>query len=209
MTRVLAILGAGGHAKVVADTALEIGWDPILFFDDRIPRGTSLGRWSVGGDKATLIRNAKDYAGIVVAIGDNGVRRTMCSLISVSGGLLVSLVHPRAYVSKDARIGAGTVVFAGAVVQSGAVIGDGVIVNTGATVDHDCFVNSFAHLCPGVNLAGSVSVGEGAWVGIGSCVRQQVSIGADAIIGAGAAVVSDVSASTVVVGVPARLFVRR
>ncbi len=65
-------------------------------------------------------------------------------------------------------------VFAGALVQPDAVIGDHVIVNTGATIDHDRIVDDCAHLAPGVHLAGSVQVGEGAFLGIGS-VRVQAS----------------------------------
>ena len=32
LMRMLAILGASGHGKVVADTALHAGWDEVLFF---------------------------------------------------------------------------------------------------------------------------------------------------------------------------------
>ena len=31
--KTLAILGASGHGKVVADTALSSGWDDVVFFD--------------------------------------------------------------------------------------------------------------------------------------------------------------------------------
>lgn len=34
MGRVLAILGAGGHGRVVADCAEAAGWDRFVFFDD-------------------------------------------------------------------------------------------------------------------------------------------------------------------------------
>lgn len=35
--RKLAILGAGGHGKVVADTAECCGWEEVFFFDDAWP----------------------------------------------------------------------------------------------------------------------------------------------------------------------------
>jgi hypothetical protein len=33
----LAILGASGHGKVVADAAGLVGWDEVVFFDDAWP----------------------------------------------------------------------------------------------------------------------------------------------------------------------------
>jgi acetyltransferase-like isoleucine patch superfamily enzyme len=47
-------------------------------------------------------------------------------------------------------------------------------------------------------------VGECAWLGIGSSVRQTLTIGADSVVGGGAAVVAAVADGTTVVGVPAR-----
>jgi len=47
-------------------------------------------------------------------------------------------------------------------------------------------------------------VGEGAFVGIGSCAVPGVRIGAWSVIGAGAAVTQDVAEKTTVGGVPAK-----
>ncbi|NLB74776.1 MAG: acetyltransferase, partial [Firmicutes bacterium] len=49
----------------------------------------------------------------------------------------------------------------GAIVNAGTVVGQHAILNTGCTIDHDCKIGSYAHISPGVNLAGGVTVGEG------------------------------------------------
>jgi hypothetical protein len=41
----LAILGASGHGKVVADTALSAGWAEVVFFDDGWPGLQANGHW--------------------------------------------------------------------------------------------------------------------------------------------------------------------
>jgi sugar O-acyltransferase (sialic acid O-acetyltransferase NeuD family) len=198
----LAILGASGHGKVVADAAIEAGWRSISFFDD-VSAESSFGRWPILGDTESLCSSVKAFSGVIIGIGNNRVRLRKQETLLEAGAWFPSLVHPRAYVSRDARIGAGSVVFAGAIVQPGVILGSGVIVNTAATIDHDCMVANGAHICPGAHLAGGVSVGECAWVGIGAAVRQCVSIGSDAMAGAGAVVVSDIAAGVTVVGVPA------
>jgi acetyltransferase-like isoleucine patch superfamily enzyme len=60
------------------------------------------------------------------------------------------------------------------------------------------------HLCPGVTLAGNVTVRDRAWVGIGSCVIQGVTVGEDSIVGAGSAVTRDGRPSATVGGCPAK-----
>ena len=49
----LAILGAGGHGKVVAEAAELIGWCDIVFFDDAVGK-CRLTEWEVIGDTAAL-----------------------------------------------------------------------------------------------------------------------------------------------------------
>lgn len=200
----LLIIGAGGHGRVVADTAWESGlWDNIAFLDDNICGDILI--WPVLGrvDQAQLFLN--DYGSLAVAIGDNRKRVEMLYYFAKIGFALPPVIHPRAYVSSQAVIGLGTVVFAGSVINAGAVVGAGCIVNTGATVDHDCVLEEGVHLSPGVNLAGEVKVGRCSWVGIGSSVIQQVSIGKNVMIGAGAAVIEDVEDGATVVGVPGRV----
>ena len=204
MTARLAILGASGHGKVVADTALESGWGSLVFFDDGILDQDRIGEWPLVGGTAALLAALDDYAGVIVAIGNNRARLARTRDLIAAGACMVSLVHPRAYVARDVQLGAGTVVFAGAVVQPSVVIGSGVIVNTGATVDHDCVLADGVHVCPGAHLAGGVSVGECAWLGIGCVVKQYTAIGVDAVVGGAAAVMTPVPDGTTVVGVPAR-----
>lgn len=201
--KTLAILGAGGHGRVVADCAEAAGWDEILFFDDKRPTAVP-DSWRYAGTGSDLVGRLQGLSGVVVAIGANSVRLDWHRRLAAHAAPLVSLVHPRAWLSHRAEVGPGTVVFAGAVVNVGARLGEAVIVNTGATVDHDCRLADGVHISPGAHLAGGVTVGEGSWIGIGAVVREMVDIGERARIGAGAAVVATVGSDVTVVGVPAR-----
>lgn len=200
----LAILGASGHGKVVADTAECCCWQFVEFFDDAWPGLTENGVWPVVGDTAALMDRLTDFDGVLVAIGNNRIRHAKLLELQAAGARLVTLVHPAATVSRYAAIGEGTVVFAGAVVNAGVRINPGAILNTCCSIDHDCLLGDAVHISPGARLAGGVQVGDLSWIGIGASVRQLVCIGQRVMVGAGSAVVGDIPDDVTVAGVPAK-----
>lgn len=202
----LAILGGGGHGRVVADVAEASGrWDDIVFYDDAWPQRQENGPWKVNGAIQSFFELRPGTCDVVVAIGDNALRAQIAMQLCDAGFPLVSVIHPTASISRHALIGPGTVVFAGAVVNIGAVVGTACIINTRAIVEHDCVLGAAVHVSPGANLAGVVTIGDTSWVGIGACVRQQITIGRNVMIGAGAVVVKSLPDGVTVVGNPARL----
>ncbi|MFQ3215229.1 MAG: sugar O-acyltransferase (sialic acid O-acetyltransferase NeuD family) [Marivirga sp.] len=200
----LAILGASGHGKVVADAAQLSGWNEVVFFDDAWPDLHINSHWPVVGNTLTLLSQVRDVDGVIVAIGNNSIRLEKLTMLSDFGLSLVTIIHPQAVVSPYSKIGVGSIVCAGAVVSADACIGMGVILNTGCSVDHDCLLADAVHISPGARLAGGVGVERCAWIGIGSVVRQQLTVGESAIVGAGAVVVKNVLKNTVVKGIPAQ-----
>lgn len=204
MSRRLALLGASGHGKVVADLAELAGWDPVVFFDDAWPSVQRNAHWPVAGDSGALRAALAEFDGVVVAIGHCPTRWRCQQALAQAGARLATLVHPSAVVSRHAQLGEGTVVMAGAVVQAGASIGPAGIINTGATVDHDVQLGPAVHVAPGAHLSGQVSVGAQSWIGVGAAVRQGIRIGELAMVGAGAVVVAEVADGATVVGNPAR-----
>lgn len=200
----LAIIGARGHGKVVADVAIQSGWKEIFFFDDAWPSLKFNGIWPIHGDSRSLFAFFDDFDGIVIAIGNNSIRLEKSYEIENVTNKLVALKHPTAYIANNVSIGNGSVIFAGAIIQPETSIGVSCIVNTAATIDHDCLLKDGVHVAPGSHIAGGVSIGKCSWIGLGSTVNQNLSIGAGVIVGAGAAVINDISDNKIVVGVPAR-----
>ncbi|MCG8532752.1 MAG: acetyltransferase, partial [Desulfovibrionales bacterium] len=95
----LAILGASGHGKVVAEAAECEGWENVFFYDDRWPELLTSGRWSVIGDTAKLLLDYSCFDGVVVAIGHNPTRLEKLTLLAAQGIPLPTIVHPNAVVS--------------------------------------------------------------------------------------------------------------
>lgn len=201
----LAIFGASGHGKVIADAATLCGWRKIFFFDDDETKNEQKLQWPFLGSFIKLLENVENFDGVVVGIGDNQIRQDKYLSIKQKGGKIVSIIHPKAIISKYASIGNGSVVFANSVVNAGAQIGDFVILNTASTIDHDCNIGVASHISPGANLAGGVIVGNKTWVGIGACIKQNIKIGENVVIGAGAVVVKDLPDNVLAIGNPAKI----
>lgn len=185
------IYGASGHGKVIEDVVEAMGQSVSCFIDDNEALCHVHGKPVVPG------LNASFDEPLIIAIGDNTIRKRIASSICADYG---TVVHPSAIISPRAMVGEGSVVMAGAVVQTDAVIGRHCIVNTGAVVDHECRIADFVHLSPHATLCGNVTVGEGAWVGAGATVIQGVSIGRWAVVGAGSVITEDVPDYALVFG---------
>ncbi len=208
MQRVI-IIGAGGHAQVVADILLRAAEHggravPIGYLDDNpAQHGLKLLGLLVFGAVSQCASLPHDA--VIVAVGRNDLRRHLYKQLVANGEQLITAVHPSAIIAPDSTVGPGTVICAGAIINPGASIGENVILNTAASVDHHNAIGAHVHLAPGVRLGGNVRIGEGCLVGIGAIVMPQRSVGAWSVVGAGSLVHRDLPASVTVVGVPARI----
>lgn len=206
------ILGAGGHAQVVADILMRVqeagaNCKPSGFLDDDLALvGTTIMGLPVLGTIVQLDEFGHDA--VIVAVGDNRTRARIFESVQAREEQIVNAVHPAAVIAPDVRLGEGVMICAGVVVNTGTVIGNNVILNSGCTVDHHNHIGAHAHVAPGVHLGGNVSIGEGALIGIGSVVVPGRSVGEWATVGAGSVVNKDIPPHVVAVGVPVRTIKR-
>ena len=193
----IVIIGAGGHAKVIADIIQKSGETLVGFLDDNA-NGTVLGHQILG----TLndIKKYKDCM-FIIGIGDVFIRKTIAENYQLNW---YTAIHASACIGGEVEIGEGSVVMARAVINSSSTIGKHCIINTSSIVEHDNNIGDYAHLAPGSTLCGTVRVGSMAHIGAGATVKNNITICSHSIIGAGAVVVKDITEPGIYVGVPAK-----
>lgn len=211
MTRPVIVIGAGGHAAVVADALLGAG-ATVLGFTDPVSarRSTVLCGLPVLGDDSVLDGYAHGAVWLANGVGGLGgealpQRRRLQQALEQAGWEFCPVIHSTAVVSPFARLGEAVQVLAGAVVQAGASIGRGCIINTGAIVEHDCVIGAWSQLAPRALVCGATAVGADSHVGAGAVVRQGLVLGEGTRVGAGAVVVNNFSGRGLLIGLPARL----
>ncbi len=148
--RTLLIIGAGGHGRVVAETAQACGYE-VSFLDDKAGDG-------VVGSISDLEEFVDKYDGFFVGIGNNKMRHDLYDRLQILGVEIVTLVHPTSYVSPTAKISEGVIVEPMSIVNTNSVIGIGAIVGVGAVVDHDVNVGAYAHINAGAICKGGAII---------------------------------------------------
>lgn len=196
----IAIIGAGGHAKVVASTLLAQGHKVIGFYDDNSQKwGESMLGIPIIGPVSDLTSAQCD--GAIIGVGDNRIRKRLAEQMDLEW---VTVIHPFAWVHPDVLVGVGTIICAGSIVQPGAKIGAHVILNTKASVDHDCVVGDYVHISV-AHLAGAATADEGAFLALGCTVLPGLNIGAWAHLGAGSVATKNIPPGSIAAGSPARV----
>lgn len=200
------IIGAGGHAKVIADILQQNMEYEIIGLVD--PQETN-GFWDipvVGNDgDLSRLRNAMCVNHAFVALGNGKLREKVTQKVMAAGYKLINAISKDAIISPHAKIGNGTAIMPGAVINADAVIGDGCIVNTNASVDHECRIGDYSHIAPGCALSGKTVIGRQCMLGTGCRVIDKINIGDNAVIGAGTVLIDSVAENCTVVGVPGKV----
>lgn len=120
------------------------------------------------------------------------------------GYRLATLAHPAAWISPDASLGDGCIVFPRALVEPYATIGAGGVLWSGSVVAHDSRLGDFCFLAPNATIAGNVTLGERCFVGANATLRDGISLGPDCVVGAGAVLKYDAAPGTVFPAAPTR-----
>lgn len=212
--RPLLLVGAGGLAREVLATvraraaaaADAAAWEVVGLLDDnpdthgRIVDGVPV----IGPIDAVADRPEAFVTLCTASTRNQASRKLISDRLALPAERYATIVHPVASIAAGTDVGAGTVAMAGVVVTAPQRIGAHVVLMPQVTLTHDDEVDDFATFAARVALAGSVSVGQGAYLGSGALVREGLKVGAWSLVGMGSVVLRDVPESEVWAGNPAR-----
>lgn len=205
----IVLIGAGPHAKVVADILIDNHEYEIAGLVDSVNSNGFWGISIIGDDSRLPDIYRSGITKAIIGIGNNMIRRRLFNQAKEIGFEMVNAVSRYAVVSCHISLGTGVAVMPGAIVNADTIIGNGCIINTNCSIDHDNVIGEFSHIAPGSALAGNVRVGAGCFCGVGCRIIDKIEIGHDVIVGAGAVVIKSVESNSTVVGIPASCIKRR
>ena len=203
----LLIVGAGSVGKFIAYNINQFTqtFEIIGFLDDDTSKhDTVIAGLPVLGPVEKLQEFSGKGIAIVWGIAFPGVKKKLFDQYQDLLFAFPNFIAKDAWVSEGVIFGNGCIVYPGTTINYETKIDDFVVINMNCSLGHNCTIKSFSSLAPGVNLGGNTSVGSCVELGIGAATVQGTLIGDNATVGGQAMVVSNVSESDVVVGIPAK-----
>lgn len=163
----LLILGSRDFALTVAALVRDCGHEPAGLVDD-----FNTGDGIIGTTDSIRRSHPPDQFGIAIAIGYKHLpaRWQAWQRLRQAGYAAPTLVHPRAYVAADARIGAGSMVMAGALVDVRAQLDEIVVAWPGACINHDAVIGDNSFLSPHVTVCGHARIGHSCFIGAAAAI---------------------------------------
>lgn len=109
------------------------------------------------------------------------------------------------FVSKNMKIGLGSILQANTFVSDNTKIGRCVKINVGSQIHHDSVVGDFSVLGPKVVILGNSIVKKKCFIGSGAIIRNKISLAQGTFIGMGSVVTKNTEKNKIYYGNPAKL----
>ena len=142
MQKKVIIIGASGHARVIADIIKESKDKLVGFLDDNQDiQGNKIyeDKIVLGTTSKKDIEKYKDFY-FIIGIGSNNVRKIISN--KYPNLKWYTAIHPKAVIGSEVSIGEGTAIMAGTVINTGTKVGKHCIINTCSSLDHDNLIGN-------------------------------------------------------------------
>lgn len=206
----LCIYGSSGAGREVFEIANRINlkggiWKEILFIDDFREDSNLLGSRIIRFKD--LSRNDVELE-VVIAVGEPEFRMDLFKKIEGLGLKITSLIDPSAVVSKSCIINKGCIIYANAIISCDVKLNENVMIQFNSVVGHDIDIGAHSVVSSRVIIGGGVTIGERAFVGMGASIKEKCSVGNQSILGMGSNLFTNIGASVIAIGNPARIIRR-
>lgn len=203
------IIGAGEHAAMAFEHFTYDSPHEVVAFSaekEFIQSGLFCGLPVVQLDALTSVYPPSEYRSFVAASGAqlNRTRRRLYREVKDAGYTCVSYVSSNALVWHNVEIGENACIFEYSTLQHMARIGNNVTIWNGVHIGHHSVVEDDCFFASHVVIAGRCRVGRGSFLGVNSCLANDLRLAEDCVLGAGAVMVRESEPRNVYVGNPAR-----
>ena len=184
----LILIGGGGHCKSCIDVIEQENRFCIAGIVDHNPNISNLlgYPWLGHDDDLAKLKLNYDYALITVGqIKAPTIRIRLFDYVKSLGFIFPIVISPRAYVSKHAKIGIGSIVMHDALINAGAIVGDNCIINTKSLIEHDVVIGNSCHISTGAVINGGVVVKHGTFFGSNAVTKELIDTKENDFIKAG------------------------
>jgi len=198
------LVGGGGHCRSCIDVIEQEGRFEIVGIVDMPEEiGTSLLGYPVIGSDDDLTQLTEKHRYFFLTLGQIKTPQRRIEIyrqLQQLGADLPTIVSPRAYISRHAEVGGGTIVMHNVIVNAGAKVGENCILNSRALIEHDASIGNCCHISTGAIVNGGTQVADGTFVGSGAVIRDNTRVGSYSLIGGGVSVMEEVPDKTIYTG---------
>lgn len=207
------VLGVGGSTPVFVDIAEACGYKIAGLYHYNADRtGDYEHGCPILGSFDDLYKSAVKGNMFLLSQGDMKIRKEVTERIKSFGGIVPTLIHPTAVISKYARISdEGVVIGANCVVQADAVVKAGAVLRDMALICHQTVIGHYCFIGPKALVGAHIVVEDFAFVGQDALlVSGKVGVmGRGSLLGAGSVLTKGLPSGVVAVGNPARVIKER
>lgn len=210
----LAIYGTGGSGREVFEVASSINavdsrWEKIIFLDDFTENAELYGAPILSFEKMCS-QYAPGLIEVIIAVGEPSSRELLYSKVINDGFGLATIIHPAAFVSPSARLGAGVFVKMQSIISADAIVEDNAFIQANVIIGHDVRVGKHTQISAYSHIAGHASLGKRSYLGVRASIREECVVGDDVVVAMGAVVMEKkVPSGVLALGNPAKYVKRK
>lgn len=198
----IGLIGYGSVGKQLYNTLLESDYtqDQIYIFADDIESNSEKRIFKFNDFK---LEEFKDLH-FIPTLGylSKNLKYKILDYLIENNYTLFSFVHPTAFVSKNATIGKGVIIYPLCNIDQGVVVEDGCVILNSSIVAHDTRIGKCSYLAPGVCLSGFIHIGELSFIGTSATVANNITVGRNSTIAIGTCLTKDIPEDSFVIGNP-------